>query len=148
MSGALGGLLFVGYFVLKFAAYAGWCWAGLRLLRGPENAPRGKALALGALRAMLGLMLGLFIWAASTKVAASVSGNRASREIAAYLAVYVPVRWFEWSLIASLIERSPLAFLVPRSGRSVLFRLGGIGVSCVADIPMILDGLPIGRFMC
>jgi len=27
-----GGPLFFGYFLLKYAAYAAWCWAGLKLL--------------------------------------------------------------------------------------------------------------------
>ena len=97
---------------------------------------------------LLGLTLGIGIWLASSAVASAVNAGPAVRQIAAYLAVYVPVRWLEWSLIASLIERSGLAFLVPRSRGSVLFRLGGIGVSCLADVPMLVDGLPIGRFMC
>jgi hypothetical protein len=144
---AAGGLLFLGYFVLKYLAYSFWCWMGLKMLR-KEPPERAKALAFGALRVFLGFTLGLFIWAMSTKVAASVGTDRATAQIAAYLGVYVPVRWFEWSLIASLVERSPLAFLVPRTRNSLLFRLGGIAVSCLADVPMLIDGLPIGRFMC
>ena len=147
MTKAAGGLLFVGYFVLKYIAYSAWCWAGLKMLR-TEPPERGKALGHGLLRLFLGFALGLFIWALSTKVASSVGTDRATQQIAAYLAVYVPVRWFEWSLIASLVERSPLAFLVPRTTNSLLFRLGGILVSCLADVPMLIDGLPIGRFMC
>ena len=143
-----GGPLFFGYFLLKYAAYAAWCWAGLKLLGDRSPSPRAKALGLGALRVLLGLGLGIGIWLASSAVASAVNAGPAARQIAAYLAVYVPVRWLEWSLIASLIERSGLAFLVPRSRGSVLFRLGGIGVSCLADVPMLIDGLPIGRFMC
>jgi 2-hydroxychromene-2-carboxylate isomerase len=82
-------------------------------------------------------------------VAGAASGaGRAASTIAAYLAVYVPVRWLEWSLIASLVERSPRAFLIPPTRNSVLFRAGGIAVSCLADIPMLIQGLPVGRFMC
>lgn len=147
MTKAAGGLLFLGYFVLKYLAYSAWCFMGLRMLRS-EPPRKGAAFGLGLMRLVLGFTLGLFIWAASTKVASSVGTDRATRQIAAYLAVYVPVRWFEWSLIASLVERSPIAFLVPRTGSSLLFRLGGILVSCLADVPMLIDGLPIGRFMC
>ena len=144
-----GALLFFGYFVLKYAAYAAWCFAGLKLLGDPTLTPRTKALGLGALRVALGLSLGLGIWLASTLVAGAASGaGRAASMIAAYLAVYVPVRWLEWSLIASLVERSVRAFLIPPTRNSVLFRVGGIAVSCLADIPMLVQGLPVGRFMC
>jgi len=144
----VGAVLFVGYFVLKYLAYAAWCFAGLKLLGDTSPSPRAKALGLGAFRVLLGIALGVVIWALSTKVYSSLSGDRASRQLLTYLAVYVPVRWLEWSLIASVVERSFGAFLVPRSVRSVLFRLGGIAVSCVADVPMLIDGLPVGRFMC
>jgi hypothetical protein len=144
----LGGGLFLGYLVLKYAGYSAWCYAGLKMLGDASPAQRAKALGLGALRVALGISLGLAIWAVSTKVYASLAGDRASRQLLTYLAVYVPVRWLEWSLIASLVERSLATFFVPRTLRSVLFRLGGIAVSCVADIPMLIDGLPVGRFMC
>lgn len=145
----MGPLLAVSYFVLKLAAYAGWCYAGIRMLDGARPGARARALGLGALRVALGLSLGLVIWYLSTRVYGALSTHEvAGKQVLTYLAVYVPVRWLEWSLMASLIERSPLAFLLPASGRSVLFRLGGIAVSCLADLPMIHDGLPVGRFMC
>jgi hypothetical protein len=75
-----------------------------------------------------------------------------------YLAVYVPVRWFEWGVMELLVarnHRNPFnLFVIGGNGRSRLWRLGGIVVSHLADIPMILMGggvhemLPIGRFLC
>jgi hypothetical protein len=75
-----------------------------------------------------------------------------------YLIVYAPVRWFEWGIMELLITRSgrnPVhAFILGGNGRSRLWRLGGILVSHLADIPMIAMGagyrdmLPIGRFLC
>jgi hypothetical protein len=139
----VGGVLFLGYFLLKYGAYAGWCFVGLRLLDPADPNPRSRAAVLGAGRVALGLSLGLAIWALSTRFYATHPDKTLT-----YLAVYVPVRWFEWSLIASLVEKSALAFLVPRSGKSLVFRLGGIAVSCLADVPMLIDGLPVGRFLC
>jgi hypothetical protein len=74
------------------------------------------------------------------------------REIA-YLAVYVPIRWLEWSVIAFFLTpgaRTFGGFLLGSTARDRGWRLGGIALSCAADIPVILSvgGLPLGRFMC
>ena len=70
----------------------------------------------------------------------------------AYLAVYVPVRWFEWALIELFLSSAArtLGGFVLSSGRTRPWRIGGILVSCLADVPVMLalGGLPMGRFMC
>ena len=72
----------------------------------------------------------------------------------AYLSVYVPVRWIEWTIMALLILPGPISPLqgVAGGGRADrLWRLGGIVISCLADIPLIvsLGGvIPVGRFLC
>jgi hypothetical protein len=135
------------YGLLKYAAYSFWCWIGLRAFR-PEREPRlGLSLGLGALRLGLGLSLGFGIWLAST-AAAMVLKN----QLLVYLAVYVPVRWIEWAVIDALIGPKPGAadFLLGASWERRGWRARGILLSCLADLPMIVDigGLPLGRFMC
>ena len=43
------------YIVLKYAAYAGWCYVALRFLR--VERPAGAALALGLARQLMGIVV-------------------------------------------------------------------------------------------
>lgn len=146
------------YGALKYAVYTAWCAAGLALLAGRAAVAPRRALGLGALRVALGLAFGTFIFLASLAVFAGISetplaGSRVLAHAATYLAVYVPVRWLEWGILELVVdpERRGLGgLLLGGSGRGRAFRLGGILVSCLADLPMILSigGLPVGRFLC
>ena len=145
------------YISVKLAAYWAWCYLGLRLLNAERSRPELWALLWGGFRLVLGLSLGIGIWFASTVVYSGLytMGTQGTLQQAlTYLAVYVPVRWFEWTLLAILMipqERVTMtAIAVGGSGRARWWRLGGIVLSCLADIPMIIevDGLPIGRFFC
>jgi hypothetical protein len=74
-------------------------------------------------------------------------------KMTAYISVYVPVRWVEWAVISLFVfksSRSFAGFLFGGDSTDRLWRLGGIAISCIADIPMILflGGLPLGRFLC
>jgi hypothetical protein len=46
--------------------------------------------------------------------------------------------------------RTVRGFLLGETAWNRVWRLGGIVISCLADIPVIVDtgGLPVGRFMC
>ena len=74
--------------------------------------------------------------------------------VIAYLSVYVPVRWIEWTIMAILILPGPISpwhWIVGNGRMDRLWRLGGIAISCLADIPLIvsLGGvIPVGRFLC
>jgi hypothetical protein len=85
-------------------------------------------------------------------VVAATSWNLTGQAIA-YLAVYVPVRWIEWGLIALIVTpdaRHFGAFWLGANRRDRLWRLCGIAASCCADVPVLVavGGLPVGRFMC
>ena len=141
----LGPLLYV---LLKLGAYIGWCILGVRLHGHRERILR-KGIAYGALRAAMGAVLGLFLILQLVGIFQQATQN----EIVLYVAIYVPVRWIEWSLMAVLIDpghRSVLDFLVGQSPTSRLWRLGGIVLSCLADLPVLITmhHLPIGRFLC
>jgi hypothetical protein len=47
-------------------------------------------------------------------------------------------------------HRSARDFLIGNSSSTRLWRLGGIVISCLADVPIMVSmhDLPIGRFMC
>lgn len=143
MEGA-GALLYVA---LKLAAYIGWCILGVRV-HGPRERFVLKGVLYGVLRAVMGLVFGLV----AILFLVNLLENRVTRNsIVLYLAVYIPVRWVEWSLMAILMDRGHRTFskfLVGKGSGTRLWRLGGIVISCLADIPMLLDGLPVGRFMC
>jgi hypothetical protein len=146
----MGGILYLG---VKFLAYALWCLFGLRLFQ-PSRAGRvAMAIALGALRSAMGLGFGIAIWLIGSLVYSALSHLPATSALT-YLLVYVPIRWFEWSLMVVIICpacRSVEGFFLGRAKADRLWRVGGIILSCLSDITMIisLGGiLPVGRFMC
>ena len=58
--------------------------------------------------------------AIGTALGATFEG-RLIRTVARYYEVFVPIRWLEWGVMEWLM-------------RSRLWRLGGVGVSCLADL--------------
>ncbi|MSR63503.1 MAG: hypothetical protein EXS08_13760 [Planctomycetes bacterium] len=145
------------YLVLKAAAYCTWCWVGVRVFRPERAAKLGLGVGLGVLRMLLGLVFGVGIFLAGGAVMESLAGVEALpfgvASALTYLAVYVPVRWLEWGLIEFLLvtgERDFTTVLGGSGKRGVRWRLGGIALSCLADVPWMLaaGGIPFGRFMC
>jgi hypothetical protein len=68
--------------------------------------------------------------------------------------IYVPVRWVEWTIMAVILLPGSFSFSSWTVGTSLhdrLWRVGGIAISCLADIPLIMDlggVIPTGRFLC
>jgi len=150
-------LILGAYLLGKALAYVGWCRLGLRWLAPEARRPGLRALGLGLLRMAMGALFGVGIFLASAAVysalGAGIQATRGSSMVLTYLSTYVPVRWIEWGLIELLLHRrarSPGGFLLGGGARARGWRLGGIALSCLADVPMILSigGLPLGRFMC
>lgn len=146
------------YVLAKFFAYTVWCVLGIELLRSSEHATTGLlttapdtnpqkwllANGYGLVRLLMGVFFGLLIWLLGSMVAETIV-NAPGRDVITYLVVYVPVRWVEWTILAWFIAR--------HSAKSIGYgwRLGGIAISCLADIPLIAAVgwmLPIGRFFC
>ena len=74
--------------------------------------------------------------------------------VAMYLSIYAPVRYVEWTILALFLQRFARAVEV-RSFKAQAWILGGIAVSHLADLPMILSSyegtkefLPVARFLC
>ncbi|HXT24008.1 MAG TPA: hypothetical protein VN749_04160 [Candidatus Eisenbacteria bacterium] len=139
------------YLGIKLAAYGLWCFLGLAKLRAGRDASAGRALMLGFVRLLLGLLFGVVIWLASSVVLSRL-GYGLPQNVVAYLLVYVPVRWLEWSIMAViLVPGSVSEFLLGARKPDRLWRLGGILISCLADIPLIISlggVIPTGRFLC
>lgn len=136
------------YVVVKVGAYIGWCTQGARL-HGHRDRLLWKGVVFGILRALMGAILGLYgiLWLVG--VLAHVTKN----EPLLYVGAYVPVRWVEWSLMAVLMDqdhRTGANFWIGRNATTRLWRLGGIVISCLADLPMMIGtgGIPVGRFWC
>ena len=143
----------IAYIALKYLAYAAWCFVGLSLLSDISPVSLSRALGFGLLRLLLGFIFGLFIYLVGSIVYSALTDAPAG-DLLTYFAVYVPVRWIEWSILGTLIipsGRKRSVFWTGLNSRDCLWRLGGVLISCVADIPMIiaLGGiLPVGRFLC
>jgi len=139
------------YIAIKFLAYTAWIYWGLGKLRHQSNPSPLASLTLGFLRLCLGLFFGLLIYFLSATLLSHL-GYGLQQNVLTYLLVYVPVRWLEWSIMAViLVPGSFSQFLLGAAKPDRLWRLGGIFISCLADIPLILSlggVLPTGRFLC
>ena len=136
------------YALVKIVAYVSWCGVGAKL-HGQADRLWLKAILYGLIRLGMGAFIGLVVIVAL----ANMIEPKIHNQVLTYLIIYVPVRWVEWSLMVMIMDqghRTAGNFLVGRNMKSRLWRLGGIGISCLADIPIILScgGLPVGRFMC
>ena len=87
----------------------------------------------------------------SQRVSAALGSGFAANALT-YLSVYVPVRWLEWSIMAALLLSPSISqFLFGAARPDRLWRAGGIVISCLADIPLIISlggVIPTGRFLC
>ena len=128
------------YVVIKWVAYVAWCVVGLRLLNPERSRSLQYATVIGTGRLLLGILLGIFIFSAALTM------NNATRNAPlTYFSIYVPVRVLEWGLFYFLISRKVTW------PRSAVWVLGGVVVSCLADIPIgIMEGgvVPVGRPFC
>src|SRR6185295_12589339 len=163
----------IAYVSIKYVAYALWCFLGLRLFQPWRASKMATAAWLGVLRSLMGLGFGIGIWLGGSMVYRALShmpatsvltyllvmvyralSHMPATSVLTYLLVYVPIRWLEWSIILVIVCpqcRSAHGFLLGLANPDRLWRVGGITLSCLSDIPMIisLGGiLPVGRFMC
>lgn len=142
-------LLFPIYVIVKCLAYSGWCYYGLRSLR--NRASIGSALSFGFVRLGLGILFGIGIFF----VGASLHLNAPAHPWLLYVSIYAPVRYVEWSILAALLGSRGREVYRIGDGVTQRWIVGGIVVSHLADLPMILFSyagatsfLPVGRFLC
>jgi hypothetical protein len=144
-----GGWGFVAYVGIKYSAYVCWCYLGIRVFATERS--RRSAFAFGAMRLFLGVIFGVGVFFVGAMMHLSVPRH----PFVLYLEMYAPVRWLEWSIMAAALapQVEGSRFLIGASNPSRAWRLGGILVSILADLPIILTSgakemLPVGRFLC
>ena len=138
------------YLVTKFLAYSAWVFVGVRSVQN-KTRPLVRSFLLGFFRLCLGFFFGVLIYLLSSALLSQL-GSSSGSNVLTYLAVYVPVRWLEWSIMAAILVPGSFAqFLVGAAKPDRLWRIGGIVISCLADIPLIISlggVIPTGRFLC
>lgn len=139
------------YVILKYAAYVGWCYFGLRKFRPPSEDLGSVAFLFGFYRLLIGVLfggaLGIVLFVAASGL------TRGGGNVLAYFSIYLPIRWIEWTIMSVIIVREsyhPNRWPIGLSKGDSLWRLGGIGVSFLADIPVLIatNGFSVGRFLC
>lgn len=133
------------YVPLKWLFYSAWCWLGIYLDKPDGRPTKARALKFGAIRLVLGIPFGLLIVFVATKmldVAPRFLGPwyELTKDIWAYMGSYAPAHWLEWSILAVWMLPGRLSarnLLLGVNKRDTLWRLGGIVVSFVADVPIL-----------
>jgi hypothetical protein len=141
------------YLLVKLIAYCLWCYLGLRLFRPEQTKFIAGALRFGIIRLLMGFFFGVAIFFLALYWG-HLLGTGLPQNVLTYLGAYVPVRWIEWSIMAFLLSPGLIRtqhWFIGNENRDRLWRLGGIVISCLADIPFI-EGfggvIPTGRFLC
>lgn len=140
------------YFFLKYAAYVFWCYFGLKKFRPGGEDQQSRAYMYGFYRLLIGFGFGLLVFL-GLMILAPGSGTTAAGSYLGYIGIYFPVRWVEWTIMSVLIipESSSLTqWLAGLRQSDRLWRLGGIGISFLADVPVLIaiGGFPVGRILC
>jgi hypothetical protein len=139
------------YVILKYAAYVGWCYFGLKKFRPSSEDLSSTAFRFGFYRLLIGVFFGGVLGLGLFAVAGGLL--RGGGNVFVYLSIYLPVRWVEWTIMSVIIIREsyyPNRWPIGLSKADSLWRLGGIAVSFFADIPVLIamDGFSVGRILC
>jgi len=142
-------MIFPVYVLVKYLAYSIWCYLGLRWLRGKNSV--GAGMAFGSVRLGLGMIFGVSIFV----IGGMLHLNAPANSWLAYFAVYAPVRYMEWSILAALLGTSGGQVFQISGAATQRWIIGGTVVSHLADLPLIFFSgagpkafLPVGRFLC
>ena len=142
-------IVFPIYIIVKYVAYCLWSFYGLKTLRGQTSL--GSAVGFGSARLGLGMLFGIGVFV----VGGMLHLNVPAHPWILYLSIYAPVRYIEWTILAALMIVSADGARQIADGVTQRWILGGIVVSHLADLPLILftyEGakglLPVGRFLC
>ncbi|HWZ99836.1 MAG TPA: hypothetical protein VN025_18910 [Candidatus Dormibacteraeota bacterium] len=142
------------YIAIKLLAYCGWSYYGLQIFRPNQYPSFSLILGYGLFRFLLGLFFGTAIFVFLLILLSPILNTIPMQNVFAYLLIYIPIRWIEWAIVAIKLNPSRLSFEQAVTGANPsdrYWRLGGIAISCVADIPLIIffgGAIPTGRFLC
>lgn len=140
-------VLFLYYTALKFLAYLVWCFGGLLLLhRGMRRRwlhAAAVAVALALVRVLFGLFSGYIIFSQAAPRFMLPAMRLAEGLWPSYFALYLPVRFIEWLIIAMLIiylaKRATLSLDGDGQRRrqtmpALCWIIGGVVLSCLLDL--------------
>ena len=142
-------MFLVIYVGVKLVLYALWCRYGIRLLTPLRSASAPRAFGFALARLALGFALG-FVWAfLLNRLAPSAEYSRLGFDPVAFVAGLLVLRWLVWSGVSYLI-RLPSGGLSPLgvSTADRLWRLGGVGLSFLADIFVLAGMVGVGGVVC
>ena len=91
------------YVILKYAAYVCWCYFGLKKFRPPSEDRLSVAFRFGFYRLLIGVVFGGLIGIGVFVAASGLPHGGGS--VFAYLCIYIPVRWVEWTIMSIMIVR-------------------------------------------
>jgi hypothetical protein len=124
------------YIIIKYFAYWLLCLVAPRFLKLSWNNLVKEALIWGLLRLFIGFMAGfMIVFLYATLAVSSVFGG---------LLILLPVRWFEWRILAILMQKhsslSLMTILVGKTSRERVWVALGVAVSCSLDL-LLRDAL-------
>ncbi len=139
-------MIAVLYIAVKWLVYSLWCSFGMYLGKPSDRPTIRRALNFGGIRVALGLPFGLVILFVATKMLAGAPRflgpwYELTKDIWAYMGSYIPVHWFEWSILGVLMAVGRFSvrnLLLGSNKRNIYWRLAGIAVSLIADIPILI----------
>ena len=135
------------YIVVKLGVYALWCWYGIRLLTPWRKASAPMAFGFALVRMAIGFVLGYF-WSSWLHDPSS-EYSRLGFDPKVFLAGLIILRWLVWSLVSFLIrlpQGAPSPLGVSRA--DWLWRLGGVGLSYLADVLVLVGLVGVGGIVC
>jgi hypothetical protein len=146
-------LLLLYYLALIYGAYLVWCCVGLLLL-GINSRRRWPSaviivVALALFRLLLGLISGYIIFYEASPKYLLPSMRLSEGLLSSYLAIYIPVRLIEWSILALLLrhisrrermqaaDAGQMSFLGRSGAATLCWIAGGVVLSFLLDLPML-----------
>jgi hypothetical protein len=143
-------VLFLYYTALRFLAYLVWCFGGLLLLhRGMRRRwlrAAAGAVALALVRLLLGLITGYIIFYQAVPRFMLPAMRLSEGLWGSYCALYLPVRFIEWLILAMIIiylsKRATPSLVGGGERRSPMVSalcwiIGGVVLSCSLDLLML-----------
>lgn len=132
------------YPILKYLSYAAWCGL-LSRAYNPERRLWRTAWGLGIVRLFIGIIVGAILTYSGIQI------EFGTHYVFTWVALMLPVRWLEWSVMALILAKSgfdPAKFLLGVNGKLRAWQLGGIVVSFATDFLMMMAAGSIRAMIC
>lgn len=122
----------ISYITLKGFAYSIWCYVALNFFFNNKKHLIISAAGFGLIRLLIGIFIGQF---AILKLIGVIAP---SNQILDYFLIFPVVRLFEWLFLYFLMNCFYKKTLIINTYQLAGWILGGIIISCLADIPVFI----------